>query len=290
MKKIFTAILLSLIAPIAFGVTKPPARVIPVPPTIAPIAVDPLGISPAIPQIYKDGLLRVQVANPTPVERAAFSLYEAALQVAEALVQTSGCNTPIWVALDTFTDSTGAGDMFFNGRQLFVTRIANDTFRGDKYRVTGVDAQVMGVPIKAVVGNYSFNLRGTIMEGDWIANVSNPTAPTVPDVFTGKVIKDFFLYNMDVNGVPRDVVLDWGLQVIDKKGFPASKYWQRSRTIREDGVEGETIFQKTRIAGGPVCSITIATHGNNNPDYFYQQGYLTIKPVSTAVPVRALLQ
>ena len=123
------------------------------------------------------------------------------------------------------------------------------------------------------------------MEGDAVMSVPNPQAGGTADVFTGKVIKDFFGYLGKYEHDPRLFILDWGLQVVNKKGYPVSKWYQHSWSIRDDGVEGHTLFEKVRIAGGIPCSITVETNGLNNTEQFNEQGSFSIKKyVAVALP------
>jgi hypothetical protein len=281
MKKHVLAVLLSTISLASFATSA------------VTTAGDWAGTAPAIPQIYSDGLVRVQVANLFINERAAVSLYEAIQQAGEAYVQANGCQA-ISGQLTTYADNSGNGDATLvtagNTIKFLVSRVASDPFRGDKYQVTATSGGIGGTPLSGILAKYRFNKNSTIMDGDFVVNVPNPSAPNAPDLFTGSVIKDFFLFPMTIDGIERNVVLDWGLQALTKKTYPIAKYWQRSRMIREDGIEGSVKMQKTRLAGGPACRVVVNSHGSGNSDYFYQFGTVSIGPVPVSVPIRALLQ
>lgn len=78
-------------------------------------------------------------------------------------------------------------------------------------------------------------------------------------------------------------IFDWGLQSLDKGGFPIEKYWQRSKVRRSDGGNGKTAFVKDRLVGPSPCRIAIFLDGQNAPLslIFYQSGILkiqTLKP------------
>jgi hypothetical protein len=252
---------------------------------------DILANSPNIPSLYTDNLVRAQAPNLFIDERAAFSLYESLQQITEAFVQTRGC-VSFSGDVTAYTDNTGSGDLTIttNGGSLFlkVNNSATDAFRGDKYIVSGSTGDLDGTHITGIAAEYAFNKTGSIMQGRSLANVPNPTAPDAPDPFTGQVIKDFYVVPTIVDSIKRNVVFDWGLQVINKKSYPQAKYWQRSRFIREDGVESQTLFRKVRIAGGSACAISISTHGSGNPEFFYQSGTLAVYPVTSVV--RAMQQ
>ncbi|MCB1873322.1 MAG: hypothetical protein KDI49_15205, partial [Gammaproteobacteria bacterium] len=93
------------------------------------------------------------------------------------------------------------------------------------------------------------------------------------------VIKDFYM------GVPGKAgahnIFDWGLQSLDKGSFPVEKYWQRSKTRRSDGGNGQTAFVKDRLVGPSPCRIAIYMEGTNAPlsNSFNQVGTLEIKAV-----------
>lgn len=253
-------------------------------PAFAATPSAPFGPTPVVPDLYTDGLTRLQVPNLTKPERSAFSQMEMIQQLAEAAIQANGCpTTPIVAGLDIYSNSLGTGDSTItsSGGELTLQarRTAADSFRGDRYTVAG-SGKLQKTSLVGALGTYRFNKTGSIMEGDSVVNVPNPTASNSPDIFTGRVIKDFFIYKQQYEGVLRDFTLDWGLQVINKQGYPVSKYWQRSWSLKDDGIEGKTVFKKVRIAGGIPCSITIKTAGYNNPEQFNEQGSLTVAPVT----------
>lgn len=253
-------------------------------------AANLFGPTPEVPKLYTDGLTRLQVPNLTKPERAAFSIMEALQQVGETYVQANGCSA-LSGDVDVYSDANGSGDATVTtaGGELTVNvaRTASDSFRGDRYTVTAANGKLKKTGFVGLLGNYRFNKSGSIMEGDAVVSVPNPTASGSPDVFTARVIKDFFIYKQPYQGVVRDFTLDWGLQVINKKGYPVSKYFQRSWSVKDDGIEGVTKFKKVRIAGGTACGIEIAVSGYNNNEQFNEQGTFSIYPV-TGIVARGL--
>jgi hypothetical protein len=246
------------------------------------VSADNFGNSPSVPKLYTDGLTRLQVPNLTKPERAIFSAYEAIQQVGEAYVQANGCPvSPLKGSVDAFSDQNGTGDVTVvtagGELKVDVTRVAFDSFRGDTWRVKAASGKLAKTNFTGLLGTYTFNRSGSIMTGDALVSVPNPQASGVADLFTARVIKDFYIYKAPYQDVVRDFTLDWGLQVILKKGYPASKYWQRSWSLKDDGIEGKTVFQKIRIAGGSTCKITIHTSGFNNPEEFNEQGSFSIE-------------
>ena len=254
-----------------------------------PVETGLFGPTPSVPSIYTDNLTRLQVPNLSIPERAAFSTLESIQQLGEAYIQANGCGN-YNASLDVYADRTGAGDSTIvssgNTLKLLVKRTGSDSFRGDKYQVSGSTGGIRTTNFVGFIGNYTFNKTGSIMAGASTVGIPNPTAPTSVDVFKGKVIKDFFAYNQNYQGTLRTFILDWGLQVIEKNEYPVAKYFQRSWSLRDNGIEGVTKFQKTRIAGGVACRIVTETRGYNNNENFNEQGTLRIFPVPASVNVR----
>lgn len=257
-----------------------------IPRVVAPIIqMDEWGITPNVPSIYIDGLKRLQVANLTVPERLAVSMLEASQQTLEAFIQAKGCLATSG-DITVYADDTGVGDTTIDssGSEIVFlgSQIALDAFRGDRYTVAAATGKFGQVGFTSFLGTYAFNKNSSIMQGSSAVNIPNPLSPKIKDVYTGSVIKDFFNFPMvtPADGQIRATRLDWGLQQISKQGYPVAKYWQRSHMLQEDGVEGTTRFRKLRIAGGSACVIDINIHGNNNPEYFYQTGFINVAPTS----------
>jgi hypothetical protein len=214
---------------------------------------------------------------------------EAMLQLGEIYIQAYGCPTSqITGGVDIYASQSGVGDstLWTPGGvyKMIASKTASDSFRGDKYRVSSATGTIAGRNFVGLLGNYRYNKNGSIMEGDAVLSVPNPTASGTPDNFTSRVIKDFFIYKQVYQGVLRDFTLDWGLQVVNKLSYPVSKYFQRSFSVKDDGIEGVTRFEKTRIAGGIPCTIAIQTKGLNNTEQFNEQGGFVIRKF-VAVPL-----
>jgi hypothetical protein len=110
------------------------------------------------------------------------------------------------------------------------------------------------------------------------------------DRYYGKVIKDFYRGSLDDQTNEYYNIYDWGLQALDKLGYPVNKYWQRSKSHRDDGSIGRTVFVKDRLVGATSCRIVIDTSGFNNEDFFDQTGWLKIAAVSPSTPVAEFTQ
>jgi hypothetical protein len=290
MKAIFSLVALAIVSTTVLATPLHPVVV----PKPTPIVVVPhsslFGPSPAIPSIYADGLTRLQLPNLTSAEKAAYSQMEALQQLGEVYVQAYGCPaSPISGGVDVYSDDQGTGDATLwtpgGALKMYTSRTAFDSFRGSVQTVKMSSGTLNARNFVGLVGNYRFNKPGSIMEGDAVMSVPNSQAGGTADVFTGKVIKDFFGYLGKYEDSPRLFILDWGLQVVNKKGYPVSKWYQHSWSIRDDGVEGNTVFEKVRIAGGIPCSITVSTNGLNNTEQFNEQGTFSIKKyVGIALP------
>jgi hypothetical protein len=249
--------------------------------------------SPASPPMAPD----MYSAGPTPPvlantgifasERAAYALLEGALQQAEAAIAATSCSNSVG-SFDLFVYSDGSvNNPDFNfvtvdspasTFTLSATLNPNNTFRGQtltlKQTASGAFKRTTLFNYKAYV---SYNAQSTIMSMNSESTVKGING--LPDTYQEQVIKDFYLAKDSISGLPS--IFDWGLQSLSKLNYPIQKYWQRSKSVRDDGVIGRTVFVKDRLVGPNPCRIVIDTSGYNNPDYFMQSGTLS---VSTVLP------
>ena len=245
---------------------------------------------PDAPGVYTLGPMSpaINTTNLSAQERAAFALLEGILQSVEGKIHAAGCvalTLPLKVYSDALTDpvvgnaklGTAPADM-----TLVATGVA-PTFRG---QIVNVDQNplagyVGNTPVTDYKSNMVFNSANNMMVGA-MTQVNVMSINWVPNQFTGYVIKDFYMGN-DKN-VPSDahIVYDWGLQSLSKEGYPVEKYWQRSKTRRSDGGNGQTAFVKDRLVGVVPCRIAIALSGLNQFGIFQQTGTLSIQPVAPA--------
>ena len=249
---------------------------------------------PDAPGVYTLGPMSpaINTTNLSAQERAAFALLEGILQSVEGKIHAAGCvalTLPLKVYSDALTDpvvgnaklGTAPADM-----TLVATGVA-PTFRGQIINVTQAPAAgyIGNTPVTDYASNMVFNSANNMMVGA-MTQVNVMSINWVPNQFTGYVIKDFYMGN-DKN-VPSDahIVYDWGLQSLSKEGYPVEKYWQRSKTRRSDGGNGQTAFVKDRLVGVVPCRIAIALSGLNQFGIFQQTGTLSIQPVapSAATP------
>ena len=241
---------------------------------------------PDAPTVYATGPMSpaVNSTNLSAQERAAFALLEGILQSVEGKIHAAGCvalTLPLKVYSDALTDpvvgnaklGTAPADM-----TLVATGVA-PTFRGQIINVAQNPAAgyVGNTPVSDYASNMVFNSANNMMVGA-MTQVNVMSINWVPNQFTGYVIKDFYMGN-DKN-VPSDahIVYDWGLQSLSKEGYPVEKYWQRSKTRRSDGGNGQTAFVKDRLVGVVPCRIAIALSGLNQFGIFQQTGTVSIQP------------
>ncbi|MCP5407545.1 MAG: hypothetical protein H6968_02145 [Chromatiaceae bacterium] len=245
---------------------------------------------PDAPGVYTLGPMSpaINTTNLSAQERAAFALLEGILQSVEGKIHAAGCvalTLPLKVYSDALTDPV-VGNAKLGTTPADMTLVATGvlpTFRGQIINVAQAPAAgyVGNTPVSDYASNMVFNSANNMMVGA-MTQVNVMSINWVPNQFTGYVIKDFYMGN-DKN-VPSDahIVYDWGLQSLSKEGYPVEKYWQRSKTRRSDGGNGQTAFVKDRLVGVVPCRIAIALSGLNQFGIFQQTGTLSIQPVAPA--------
>lgn len=208
-----------------------------------------------------------------PSEQGAFKLMEAAAQIIESNIVQNGCVTKDYpIVVNTDYDGSGSavlgnGDPA-NNVSLNVLLKSASTANGRAYSVNA-NGQLAGlaVALNGTSGG-SFNIGSSIQEmsNNWTL-VSPQTG--LSDKFTGTIIKDYkrltaldaIPAGFDDAGVPVSTVLDYGYQQVTKNGYVKAKYWQQSRTWRDDGVNSGTYWAKTRVAPNNGCTIEFKLEG-----------------------------
>jgi hypothetical protein len=208
-----------------------------------------------------------------PSEQGAFKLMEAAAQIVESNIVQNGCVTKDYPIVVN-TDYDGSGSAVLGGVDpkntvnLNVLLKSASTANGRAYTVNA-DGQIAGlaVALNGTSGG-SFNIGSSIQEmsNNWTL-VSPQTG--LSDKFTGTIIKDYkrltaldaIPAGFDDAGVPVSTVLDYGYQQVGKNGYVKAKYWQQSRTWREDGVNSGTYWAKTRVAPTNGCTVEFKLEG-----------------------------
>ena len=252
---------------------------------------------PNAPDVYILGPMSpaANTTNLSSQERAAYALLEGIMQSVEAKVHSTGC-TPVVLPLSVYSDAfaspvQGSASIGVapNSLVLFAKAQTTPGYRGQAIDVRQQDfdpitppqgaGYVNGTEITGYDATHTFNSANNMMVG-WM-EVNAMSINWEPNQFTGKVIKDFYLGT----GASKHTIFDWGLQSLSKLDYPVEKYWQRSKSRRSDGGNGQTAFVKDRLVGVVPCRIAIALSGLNQIGVFQQTGVLTIstlKPSESA--------
>jgi len=249
---------------------------------------------PNAPSFYDNGPQGLTI-NLSTAEMAAYALYEGAMQVAEAIVLASNCSSAAGfytfsIAADGSIETPASNriSILSNGGHLAIILRANllvsEPSRGQRLSVEQVGSGSLNtIVVKEYFSQVAFNELGTLMDSESSVQVKGING--IFDSFQGKVIKDFYL-NPN-SGADLPYIYDWGLQGISKLNYPVNKYWQRSKSVRDDGVVGRTVFVKDRLTGSSACRIVIDSSGSNNQDFFLQNGTLTISTEKPNDPIPA---
>ncbi len=249
---------------------------------------------PNVPSIYDDGPRQVSI-ELSPAEMAAYALYEGVMQVAETIILASSCTSAAGsyafsIATDGRSETPSANQISIlspGGQDAFVLQaslLVSDPDRGQLLRIEQLgNGSLSTSEFSGFLSNVAFNDLGTMMDSESKVDVKGGNGKF--DSFQGKVIKDF--YTDPNSGTQLPYIFNWGLQDISKLGYPENKYWQRSKSLRDDGVAGHTVFVKDRLTGSSTCRIVIESSGMNNQDFFQQNGTLTISKEKPSDPVLA---
>lgn len=246
---------------------------------------------PESPSIYARGPSSPQVDNAGlfAPERAAYALLEGAVQEVEAVIAATNCATAagtydIYLFSDGSIHNPSANVLIVDSPastfSLYASIDPDDRFRGQTMTVS---QQESGAFKRVALANYlasvAFNAKGTMMT--LTSNLKVKGVNGLYNVFQSQVIKDYYAAIDSLDGLP--YIFDWGLQSFAKLGYPVQKYWQRAKSLRDDGLQGRTRLVKDRLVGPTPCRIVIDTADYNNPDFFYQTGTISIStnPPST---------
>jgi hypothetical protein len=243
---------------------------------------------PAVPGIYSAGPQSPLVASTdlSLAERTAYANYEAIMQIAEARIHATSCsNSAGSFAITAFSDGS-----VNNPDQNFATVLSNassftvksksaapDTVdnRGQLISVDMPAGSLAGRAVRLYHADLAYNGVNNMMDSTSSVEVNSINGRF--DKYYGKVIKDFYRGALVDTDLEYFNIYDWGLQSLDKLGYPVNKYWQRSKSHRDDGTIGRTVFVKDRLVGSTSCRIIIDTTGFNNQDFFQQTGNLKIQ-------------
>jgi hypothetical protein len=254
----------------------------------------------------------LNTTNLSASERTAFALYEGVFKVTEAKVHATSCAAATF-DIQVYADGSLGSNTPQNGPNSIYNQVKVTGSGGSGAPQFTLNADVKaaqvgkGQHIQVSLANPGF--LGTTKVTQFNAlyafnNVNNMLVTNnltigvvginggIPDVYTGNLIKDFYHGATDPNLPEYYNIYDWGLQSISKLGYPVNKWWQRSKTHRDDGVQGRTVWVKDRLVGASSCRIVIDTNGYNNQNIFWQggsigNGTLTIAPVPPNTPIPA---
>lgn len=234
---------------------------------------------PPVPSIYNNGPAApiLNMTNMRDTERAAFALMEAMLQATESVVYVKGC-TPFSVPVQVYADGNShfIQDTNFGGVRL--DAVLDNAIPGFGQNVDVAQAAqgiLNGTPVQNLRGRYTYNHVNNLMVNER-TSVEVKGQNRAFDRFYSSVIKDFYHGNTYNSQGDFYEIYDYGLQSLSKFGYPVNKYWQKSKTVRDDGQQGCTVFQKDRLVGVGACRITISTVGQSQPGLFWQDGTLTV--------------
>jgi hypothetical protein len=252
------------------------------------VSADPPA-APGAATIYQFGPQSPLAANTdlSEAEREAYALYEGILKITEAKIHATSCQTAA-DSLGTTTVNTWADGRL--GQQDFATVVSNGgsfklvatalnpiPFRGQQVIVAqeGVGA-LGGSGVFQYAGTAIYNNVNNMMVANHSMYVTGINGD--PDLYQGSEIKDFYRGSLAPADKDYFTIFDYGLQSLSKLGYPVNKYWQRSKSRRDNGSFGRTVFVKDRLVGATSFRISLDTHDYNNHSYFWQTGTLTIQP------------
>jgi hypothetical protein len=233
-----------------------------------------------------------------PSEQGAFKALEVATQLVESVIVQNGCASKKF-PLEVHTGSDGSGSATIGYPSSYVNLdIALDrasTANGRRYNVTG-GGSLAGLAINDISGRGSYNIGSMMQELKSFWTATSPVTST-PDAFQGSIIKDYWRLSalqpipqgFDDAGVPVSTVVDYGYQQVTKNGYIKAKYWQNSRTWRDNGVNAGTHWLKQRVAPTGNCTIEvkIAGYGQSpadNIEGFNEKGYIAVTGPSNVGP------
>jgi hypothetical protein len=234
-----------------------------------------------------------------PSEQGAFKLMEAAAQIVESGIVQNGCPYVATYGLSVSTNEIGTGSAelgdssstksYVNLNVAFSKSAANF---GRQYTVTGAGV-LDGLQVLNFIGTGSYNIGSPIQEMSNSWTLKSPQTPLTSDAFTGTIIKDYKRIGFDkIPGgfddapTPVSTVLDYGYQQVSKLGYVKAKWWQQSRTWRDDGVNSGTYWVKTRVAPiGCTIEIKLAGYGLDPADNINGFNENGVVRVSSGKPV-----
>ena len=228
-------------------------------------------------------------------ERAAFALLEGVITVTKAKIHATSCSATVGaypmsifanglLSSDALADNSVTVTSFGGSYRLGADMHAKIAFRGQKVEITQTSA---GAFADRAVSNFTssgyYNVANNMLTQASTVDVVGANGR--PDRYAGRLIKDFYRGSLDNNNPEFYLIYDWGLEALSKLGYPANKYWQRSKVRRSDGASGKIVFVQDRLVGATSCRIQIELDGDNYADYVLMSGSLTVSTKKPSDPV-----
>jgi hypothetical protein len=187
-------------------------------------------------------------------EKAGWCALETSLALAGDIIEHQGCeDTKGLYDITLDIDSTGNGTGAVDNVDLVIA-LTDDSTKGEKFKVDGDgDFDNIALDLGEMTGKCQNNTDGDIIIGDGKILINGTK-------YDWTFIKD--LYERDIRWgapAPLTTIIDEGLEVITKLGYPRAKYRQNSKYRRPDGGDGKIWVKKLRIApnGAPDCTILL---------------------------------
>jgi len=225
-----------------------------------------------------------------PSEQGAFKSLEVATQVIESVIVQKGCVTSKYpFEVHTIADGSGTATLGYapSTVNLNVALGGYNANSGRWYTVTG-GGSLAGLTISHLSGRGSY-IIGSMMQELRTSWFTTSPVTNKPDYFLGSIIKDYWRLSdlqpipvgYDDAGIPVSTVVDYGYQQVSKGGYIKAKFWQNSRTWRDDGVNSGTHWLKTRVAPTGNCTIEVHIAGygefpSDNIEGFNEKGYIKV--------------
>jgi len=235
---------------------------------------------PSAPDVYAQGPAAplVSTVNLSEPERAAYALLEAVLQVTEDTIHSTGCN-PGYYNLEVYANGAVNSGMYNfaaitdeNGSPQYTLSANVQTAfpgRGQLVTVAGWGGWFGSTQLVSYQATFAYNSANSMMVTTSSTTNLYGIDGTV-DVYTGNIIKDFFLGSDTPGTAGYYNIFDWGLISVSKLGYPVEKWWQRSESHRSDGVSARTVFVKDRLVGETACRIIIDVQGDNDSGLYWE--------------------
>ena len=221
----------------------------------------------------------------------AFSLLTSVIDIVNAQIDANSCfelrgQYPITLFATGVSGARKQNNLvtfYLLNRKGYVMGFPNDTIQEagttilTNYTVPAdlIGVADFGLAVKEYKANYNFNPVSELLK------MSSALALKIPFVLTElkystSAITSFNSSPSDIPDAPSVANIGWGMSALMNPVFAKSKYWQRFKINRDDGVNARTFFVSDLLAYRQSCRVKIDVTGHNSSDYISQEGYLTI--------------